>query len=65
MKKHTNDIGPGTKNVSVNMPIVMHRQIAKLAAQSGMTFSQYVRETLRQNAVTYLTIPENERPKDK
>ncbi len=51
----TNPIGPGTKNLNVNMPIDLRRKLDDLAARSGMRLSAYVRIVLdkaaKQNTV--------------
>lgn len=42
----TNPIPPGTKNLSVNIPDALHADLKRLALDSGITVSKYVRKIL-------------------
>lgn len=42
----TNPLGCGTKNISCNVPEEFKVALERLAAASGMTLSQYVRQVL-------------------
>jgi coenzyme F420-reducing hydrogenase beta subunit len=48
MKSSTHDIGPGTRNVSMNIPASLHDQIKLHAARSGMSVSAFCKNVLKQ-----------------
>lgn len=51
MKRKTNPLGPGTANVSVNMPTELKTALEKLAkASEGMKLGAYCRRVLERAA---------------
>ncbi len=45
-KPTTNPLGPGTRNLSVNVPNKLRNKLETLAVQSNMKLSAYVRQVL-------------------
>ena len=63
--KNTNAIGPGTKNMTINVPEGVLKKIDKLSAKSGMTRSKYLKllieEEVMQGDLTYEVIARTKR----
>lgn len=52
----SNPLGPGTKNLSVNLPAELFDQLDRLAKRSGLTRSAYARRVLAEAAEEILVM---------
>lgn len=51
-----NPLGPGTKNITVNVPDELREKLGELAKESGLNFSDYLRAILKDAVESSATV---------